>query len=54
MSTVKQQKTAPFEINEDAIADYLQENPDFFDRYSSLLNTLEIPHTSSGSSDFPG
>lgn len=48
MSTVKQQKTAPFEINEDAIADYLQETPDFFDRYSSLLNTLEIPHTSSG------
>jgi uncharacterized protein YigA (DUF484 family) len=48
MSTVKQQEAAPLEINEDAIADYLQENPDFFDRYSSLLNTLEIPHTTSG------
>lgn len=48
MSTVKQQEEAPFEINEDTIADYLQENPDFFERYSSLLNTLEIPHNTSG------
>ena len=48
MSTVEQQKTAAFEINEDVIADYLQENPDFFERYSSLLNTLEIPHTTGG------
>jgi len=48
MSTVEQQKTAAFEINEDVIADYLQQNPDFFERYSSLLNTLEIPHTTGG------
>jgi len=48
MSTVKQQESASFEISEDAIADYLQETPDFFDRYSTLLNTLEIPHTTSG------
>ena len=48
MSTVKQQEAATFQSNEDAIADYLQENPDFFDRYSSLLSTLEIPHTASG------
>ena len=48
MSTVKQQETAPFEISEEVIADYLQENPDFFERYSSLLNTLEIPHTTNG------
>ena len=48
MSTVKQQKAAPFEINEDTIADYLQDNPDFFERYSNLLHTLEIPHTNSG------
>ena len=48
MSTVEQQEAGPFEINEDAVADYLQENPDFFDRYSSLLNTLEIPHTTGG------
>ena len=48
MSTVEQQEAGPFEINEDAVADYLQENPDFFDRYSSLLNTLEIPHTTDG------
>jgi uncharacterized protein YigA (DUF484 family) len=48
MSTVKQQEETPFEINEDTIADYLQENPDFFERYSSLLNTLEIPHNTSG------
>jgi uncharacterized protein YigA (DUF484 family) len=48
MSTVKQQEAAPFAINEDAIADYLQENPDFFERYGSLLNTLEIPHTTGG------
>ena len=48
MSTVKQQESASFEINEDAIADYLQQTPDFFDRYSSLLNSLEIPHATSG------
>lgn len=48
MSTVKQQKTAPFEVSEDEIADYLQENPDFFERYSNLLNTLEVPHTTNG------
>jgi uncharacterized protein YigA (DUF484 family) len=48
MSTVKQQETASFEINEDAIADYLQQTPDFFARYSGLLNSLEIPHSTSG------
>jgi uncharacterized protein YigA (DUF484 family) len=49
MSTVKQRQTAPFEISEDVIADYLQQNPDFFERFSGLLNTLEIPHTTNGS-----
>jgi uncharacterized protein YigA (DUF484 family) len=31
-------------FNEDSIADYLQSNPDFFERHSSLLTSLRLPH----------
>jgi uncharacterized protein YigA (DUF484 family) len=31
-------------ISEDAIADYLQQNPDFFERHSTLLAKLKVPH----------
>lgn len=32
------------ELSEQDIAGYLQNNPDFFDRYPQLLNTIVIPH----------
>jgi len=39
---------APAAGNEDAIADYLRENPDFFDRHRTLLEELLIPHSCGG------
>ncbi|RPH49633.1 MAG: DUF484 family protein [Lysobacterales bacterium] len=31
-------------VSEDAIADYLQLNPDFFERHGTLLTKLKLPH----------
>jgi uncharacterized protein len=31
-------------LNEDAIANYLQLNPDFFERHAALLTKLKLPH----------
>ncbi|HEX7115563.1 MAG TPA: DUF484 family protein [Steroidobacter sp.] len=35
--------------DEEAIADYLELNPDFFERHPALLTKLKVPHTRSGS-----
>ena len=43
-STTVTTTTAP--IDDQAIADYLQANPDFFSRHPRLLETLRIPHES--------
>jgi uncharacterized protein len=32
-------------LGEEAIADYLQDNPDFFERHSTLLTKLKLPHS---------
>jgi uncharacterized protein YigA (DUF484 family) len=48
MNTVEQVKTEIAEHNEDGIADYLQAHPDFFERYTGLLATLELPHSTGG------
>ena len=32
------------ESDESTIADYLQSNPDFFERHATLLTTLKLPH----------
>jgi len=48
MSTVEQAKTTVDESNEDAIADYLQMHPDFFERNCDLLATLQLPHSTGG------
>jgi uncharacterized protein YigA (DUF484 family) len=48
MSTLKHQHAANPEISEDSIADYLQANPEFFERHSSLLNNLRLPHDAGG------
>lgn len=48
MSTLKQQHAAAPVLTEDAIAEYLKSNPDFFERHSSLLNILRLPHDAGG------
>lgn len=48
MNTLKQQHAVSPEITEEAIADYLQANPEFFERHSMLLNSLRLPHSAGG------
>lgn len=48
MNTVEQAKTNVAENREDGIADYLQAHPDFFERYTGLLATLQLPHSTGG------
>jgi uncharacterized protein YigA (DUF484 family) len=48
MNTVERAKTDTAENNEDGIADYLQAHPDFFERYTGLLATLQLPHSTGG------
>ena len=59
MSTVKQaqsqedaaqedQSPAGFSIDEDAVASFLNENPDFFERQGTLLAQLKLPHSTGG------
>lgn len=48
MSTLKHQHAVNPEITEESIADYLQANPEFFERHSSLLNNLRLPHSAGG------
>ncbi len=50
MSTLKQLHVAHNELTEDGIAEYLQANPEFFERHSSLLNSLRLPHDAGGPS----
>jgi uncharacterized protein YigA (DUF484 family) len=48
MSTLKQQHLADTTLTEESIADYLQANPDFFERHSALLNSIRLPHDAGG------
>jgi uncharacterized protein YigA (DUF484 family) len=48
MSTLKQQQVTDTGLTEDAIAEYLRANPEFFERHSSLLNNLRLPHDAGG------
>jgi len=48
MSTLKQQQVADTGLTEEAIAEYLKSNPEFFERHSSLLNNLRLPHDAGG------
>jgi uncharacterized protein YigA (DUF484 family) len=48
MNTVERAKSDTAENNEDGIADYLQAHPDFFERYTGLLATLQLPHSTGG------
>ncbi len=46
MSTQRKPEFIEEDPTEDAIHDYLQANPDFFERHSELLSTLRLPHVS--------
>ncbi len=48
MSTLKQQHAATALLSEDAIAEYLQANPEFFERHANLLSSLRLPHDAGG------
>ena len=48
MSTQRKPEFADDELSEDAIHDYLEAHPDFFERHKSLLSNIEIPHASGG------
>ena len=49
MTTREARGVAPKENEEDAIAAYLQHNPDFFERHQALLTRLRVPHARGGS-----
>jgi uncharacterized protein YigA (DUF484 family) len=46
MSTQRKPEFIEEDPTEDAIHDYLQANPDFFERHSDLLGSLRLPHVS--------
>ncbi len=48
MSTLKQQHVTDTGLTEDAIAEYLKANPEFFERHGSLLTNLRLPHDAGG------
>jgi len=44
MSVQEEEKSIETGISDDMIAEYLQSNPDFFNKYPSLVAELKIPH----------
>jgi uncharacterized protein YigA (DUF484 family) len=46
MSTQRKAEFTDESLSEDAIHDYLADNPDFFERHADLLSTLKLPHSS--------
>jgi len=48
MTTLQQTQTGPQPLDEKTVADYLRDNPEFFQNNASLLATLRIPHACSG------
>ena len=44
MTTSQQTRTESQPLEEKTVADYLRDNPDFFQNNTSLLATLQIPH----------
>jgi uncharacterized protein len=49
MTTREARGLATKENEEDAVAAYLQHNPDFFERHQGLLTRLRVPHARGGS-----
>lgn len=48
MSTQRKPEFIEEELSERAIQDYLEAHPDFFERHSTLLGQLELPHGAGG------
>ena len=48
MSTQAKAEFVDEELSEQAIQDYLSAHPDFFERHSALLSSLNLPHASGG------
>jgi uncharacterized protein YigA (DUF484 family) len=48
MSTQRKADFVGEQLSEDAVHRFLEENPDFFERHSSLLGTLRLPHVTGG------
>jgi uncharacterized protein YigA (DUF484 family) len=48
MSTQRKPEFIEEEISEQAIHDYLNAHPDFFERHGALLRSLQLPHGSGG------
>ena len=48
MSTQRKPEFIEEELSEDAVRDFLQSNPDFFERQGALLNSLRLPHVAGG------
>lgn len=44
MSTQRKPEFVEESLSEEAVQDYLEANPDFFERHSGLLSTLTVPH----------
>ena len=48
MSTQAKAEFVDEELSEQAVQDYLSAHPDFFERHSALLSSLNLPHASGG------
>ena len=48
MSTQRKADFTEEPLTEESIHDYLEDNPDFFERHADLLGTLRLPHGSGG------
>lgn len=48
MSTQRKAQFIEESISESAVHDYLEDNPDFFERNSALLGSLRLPHITGG------
>ena len=46
MSTQRKPEYVEESFSEQAVHDYLEEHPDFFERHAALLSTLKLPHAS--------
>ena len=48
MSTQHKPEFIEDEISESAVHDFLEDNPDFFERHGALLTSLRLPHVAGG------
>lgn len=49
MSTQREPEFIEDEISDKTVQDYLEANPDFFERHGALLRSMQLPHEAGGS-----